>query len=251
MIGTLTRFIRKIVTHHPPELKKEAPEAYDLWAGSYDDQPHNLMLTMDEEIFTKLFEAIDTYAKSIADIGCGTGRHWDKLFSKKPGKLTGFDVSQGMLNKLHAKYPGSEVNKINDNLFSGIPDQAFDIIISTLTIAHIDNLEEALSNWCRLLKPSSDILITDFHPEALAFGGSRTFYHGYQKISVNNHIHPLDTLKNKFKSLGFTIVQEENRRIDDTMKHYYQKQKALDVFNKYKGIPMIYGIHFKKGDVIN
>jgi len=175
MIETLNRFIRKIVRHHPSAINKEAPEAYDLWASSYDDQPNNLMLAMDEELFTKLFGTIDIHDKSVADIGCGTGRHWNKILSKKPGKLTGYDVSQGMLNKLQAKYPDSEVKKINDNLFSDTPGQSFDLIISTLTIAHIADIEEAIRNWCRLLKPSSDIIITDFHPEALAFGGSRTF----------------------------------------------------------------------------
>jgi len=33
------------------------------------------------------------------------------------------------------------------------------------------------------------------------------------------------------------------------MKHYYEKQNALAVYNKYKGFPVIYGIHLKRGDV--
>ena len=251
MIKTIKRFIRKIVKHHPSAINKEAPEAYDLWASSYDDQPDNLMLAMDEELFTKLFATIDILDKSIADIGCGTGRHWNKTLSKNPAKLTGYDVSQGMLNKLRAKYPGSEVKKINDNLFSDTCDRSFDLIISTLTIAHIADIDEAIGNWCRLLKPSADIIITDFHPEALAFGGSRTFSHGYQKISVNNHVHTLDTLKDKFKARGFLLVREEHKRIDNTVKHYYEKHRALDTFNKFMGVPMIYGMHLRRSNVIN
>ncbi len=249
MLTTLKRFIGKIARHHPLVIKKESPEAYDLWAGSYDEQPDNLMLAMDEQLFTKLLEPIDIYNKSIADIGCGTGRHWNKIQAKKPGRLAGFDVSQGMLDKLQVKYPGSEVQRINNNLFSDTADKSFDMIVSTLTIAHIADLDEAITNWCRLLKPSADIIITDFHPEALARGGSRTFCQGYQKISVNNHVHTLETLKEKFKAFGFFIIQEEQKRIDDTVRHYYEKHRSLDIFEKFSGVPMIYGLHLRRVNV--
>jgi ubiquinone/menaquinone biosynthesis C-methylase UbiE len=51
-------------------------EAYDIWSESYDLQPGNLMLDLDERIFSGLIEHIDFYNKTVADIGCGTGRHW-------------------------------------------------------------------------------------------------------------------------------------------------------------------------------
>lgn len=248
MITTLKSVIRKIVGYHPSAINKDAPEAYDLWAISYDEQPDNLMLALDEELFKKLLEPVTIYNKSVADIGCGTGRHWREIHEKEPGQLTGFDVSQGMLNKLQAKYPGSEVKKIDNNLFSEIPDQSYDMIISTLTIAHIVDIDEAITSWCRILKPSADIIITDFHPEALARGGSRTFSHGYQQISVNNHVHTLDALRDKFRTHGFLMMKEEHKRIDDTVRHYYEKQRALDIFEKFHGVPMIYGMHLKRVD---
>src|SRR6201999_1212566 len=138
------------------------------WSANYDMQPGNLMLDLDEILFPKLLENISLQNKNVADIGCGTGRHWSKILQQNPLSLTGFDVSQGMLNKLKEKYPNANVYRIKDDLFLNVPYAPFDVIVSTLTVAHIENIGEALNAWCGMLKLNSEIVITDFHPKMLA-----------------------------------------------------------------------------------
>ena len=97
-------------------LKDEQPEvAYNLWANSYDNQPDNLMLALDEEIFSGLLNTINIKNKIIADVGCGTGRHWKKIFDKEPQKLIGFDVSEEMLQMLKQKFPKAETHHLINN----------------------------------------------------------------------------------------------------------------------------------------
>lgn len=73
MLASLKDYLQKKVTF---SSEKPVVEAYDIWSGSYDLQPGNLMLDLDEKIFTSLLKNIDLAEKEIADIGCGTGRHW-------------------------------------------------------------------------------------------------------------------------------------------------------------------------------
>lgn len=221
-------------------------EAYDLWAATYDSQPGNLMLDLDESIFCKLLGNIDIAGKHVADIGCGTGRHWPVISKQNPASLTGFDVSAGMLKKLKEKYPLALTHEIVDNNFSTINDASFDVIVSTLTIAHIENIEEAMQAWCRMLNDDGEIIITDFHPDALASGGKRTFKHKNAQISVQNFIHPINTIKQLLLKKNFVAVHEEARRVDESVKNYYEKKDALHVYEKFKGFRIIYGIHFKK-----
>lgn len=221
-------------------------EAYDLWAENYDAQPGNLMLDLDEVLFSKLVKDELIKGRSVADIGCGTGRHWDKLFGKRPALLTGFDVSPGMLNKLNGKFPDAEICVIADNHFTTVSDSFFDTIISTLTMAHIENLVEALKAWSRILKNNGDIIITDFHPAILAEGGKRTFSHNGTQIAVQNFVHTTTTIKAILSNCGFHVVAEEEMSIDETVKHYYEQQNAIKVYEKYKGFPAIYGIHFRR-----
>ena len=185
MVEILKKIIQKSPFHSPLK-EKGSVEAYDIWSENYDAQPGNLMMDLDEEVFSALLNGVVLKDKHIADIGCGTGRHWSKLFAGQPLTLTGFDVSQGMLNRLQQKFPQANIYQIRDNVFTDIPGSTYDAIVSTLTVAHIEDIEEALKAWSRMLKAKSDLIITDFHPNALAFGGKRTFAHGKTQIAVQN-----------------------------------------------------------------
>ena len=245
MISALKNYIKK---HVAPSaiLEKAVVEAYDIWSENYDTQPGNLMLDLDKRVFSNLLEQIEIKNKNVADIGCGTGRHWGNFLENDPAGLTGFDVSGGMLGKLKNKYPFAQTQVITDNLFSAFPDASYDLIVSTLTVAHIKEIEEALSSWCRISKQHADIVITDFHPDALAFGGKRTFPHGKVQISVENYVHPVPVIKLLLLKNGFRAVNEITISVDETVKHYYEQQSALHVYEKFKGFPIIYGIHFRR-----
>lgn len=230
-----------------PVQEKNSVDAYNLWAGSYDTQSGNLMMDMDAAIFSELLSEVNITGRQIADIGCGTGRYWPHFFRQKPAGLTGFDVSPGMLERLQLKYPSACVYQIKDNLFTDIPDGSYDVITSTLTVAHIENIEEALRAWCRMLKVKGDIIITDFHPNALAFGGKRTFKHNNTNIAVKNFVHYVSDLEDTLRSHGLTVVNKIERQVNEDVKHYYEAKNALPVYEKFKNSRIIYGIHLRRG----
>ena len=246
MIATLKNYVKQHL--FPSAIKeKDSVEAYDIWSKNYDEQPDNLMLDLDEAVFTKLLASLPIQNKKVADIGCGTGRHWQKILNLRPAKLTGFDVSSGMLRRLEQKFPEAQTYQITDNLFKDIPSKSYDTIVSTLTVAHIKNIEEALKAWCRIIKNTGDIVITDFHPSTLAYGGKRTFKHDNSFIAVQNFVHLTSTIKEILLQHNFRLIAQEEMKIDESVKHYYEKQKALHVYESYKDFPIIYGMHFGRG----
>src|SRR6476660_8816993 len=96
--------------------KDTEPElAYNLWADSYDTRDDNLMQDLDEEVFFCLLDLINIKEKIIADVGCGTGRHWKKILDKEPKKIIGFDVSDEMLKMLQQKFPNAETYLLPGN----------------------------------------------------------------------------------------------------------------------------------------
>ncbi len=245
MINTIKNYIRRQILHTTIE-DKDVVEAYDIWAENYDLQPGNLMLDLDEILFAKLLANLNLENKAIADIGCGTGRHWAKIFQQNPESLTGFDVSPGMLKKLSDKFPEAKTYVIADNNFEDIANDTYDAILSTLTVAHIEGIEDALQTWCRIIKKHGDMIITDFHPNALASGGKRTFRHGNKHIAVQNFVHTTDIIKQIILKEGFTVIAHQEIKVDETVKHYYEQQNALHVYEKFKGQSIIYGIHFRR-----
>ncbi|MDP9079243.1 MAG: methyltransferase domain-containing protein [Bacteroidota bacterium] len=246
MIDTLKKFIRKNIGS-PAIKERNVVEAYDIWADNYDSQPGNLMLDLDEIVFAELLHNIDIKNKDLADIGCGTGRHWPMLLQGELRSLAGFDVSRGMLDKLKGKYPEANTHVITDNEFSDVADNTYDVIVSTLTVAHIENIAEALTAWSRITKPAGDIIITDFHPNALASGGQRTFKHNNGHIAVRNYVHSTESIRKILLKNGFKVEVEVERLVDEAVKHYYYVQDAMHIYEKFKGFPIIYGIHFRRG----
>ena len=221
-------------------------EAYDLWAKTYDDERDNLMLYYDKIILNKLIAGINLNGKVILDYGCGTGRNWGDLLNHNPQKIIGCDTSSGMLDVLKSKYKNAETHIITENNLSFLPDYSCDVLISTLVIAHIKEIKEIFSEWSRVLKPEGDIIITDFHPEHLSSGGSRTFKHDDKSITIKNYVHPVEFIKKELSLLGFETKELIEIKIDKDVKSFYEKNNALAVYEKYKGQPFIYGIHLSR-----
>jgi len=253
-MARLQTYVNKMITKfkdllHKTGLSKSelAPEqAYEIWSANYDKQPGNLMLDLDERIFSDLIEHIDLRDKKIADIGCGTGRHWQKIYSKNPSYLIGFDVSGSMLEQLKSKFPFAHTQKTTDNLLASLPDSSIDMIISTLTVAHIKNIEEAIASWSRVLKMGGELVVTDFHPSLLANGGKRSFRHGSRSLSVKNYIHSIEKIKKTFYKAGFTLIREDEKTVNEDVRSYYETKNALTVYERFKGLPVIYGLHLRK-----
>jgi ubiquinone/menaquinone biosynthesis C-methylase UbiE len=229
-------------------LSKETDprKAYDLWAGGYDSQPDNLMLHLDEKLFSELLDPLSIKGVSVADIGCGTGRHWAKLLEKQPARIVGFDVSEEMLRKLNEKYPDAETHLLAPDNFVELPNNSCSLLCSTLTIAHIRDTYSALSEWDRVLADKGDLVITDYHPIVLEKGGQRTFRHNGRLVAVKNYVHTIDSLRELARQLQWKEIRFIEKIIDESLRGWYEKQNALEVFEKYRGSPVIYGIHFKK-----
>ena len=245
-----SKIINRIRRIFKPLLIETDPEkAYDLWASGYDAQPDNLMLVLDNEVFTGLLQNITLTNKILIDVGCGTGRHWQKLIDAGPESVTGYDVSTEMLAVLKKKFPEQKFFRLTGNQLAE-PAHSADIIMSTLALAHIPDAKAALEEWVRVLKPGGDIIITDYHPDALAKGGNRTFKHGETLVAVKNYVHSIEQVTDIARQLDLSVLRISERRIDETVKSWYEKQQALAVYEKFKGVPIIYGIHLKKKDAV-
>lgn len=246
VLGYAKTFLNK---GFPARQKETPPEAaYDLWAATYDLQPDNLVLALDQDIFSLLLAPLSLRGTKMIDVGCGTGRHWSMLLKQCPASLTGYDVSEEMLRIVKQKYPGHHAERLT-GIRLNQPDAGCDLLVSTLALAHIPDMPGTLTEWCRVLKPGGDMIITDYHPAALQKGGNRTFQYQGQTVAVQNYIHPIDSVIAQAELLNLSVSHFMERTIDEEVRHWYEKQHALTVYEKFKGTPIVYGLHLKKYDV--
>ena len=245
--GNASRFFPDLGFMYLSEKLTPPRIAYNLWAEQYDDQPDNLMLALEQEIFTRLLRDLSLNKKSVTDIGCGTGRHWKQLMEQHPTRVIGFDISEGMLNQLKKNYPLSETYLIPGDHFEGLKENHLcNVIISTLTIAHIRKIKKAFNEWNRILKPGGEIIITDYHPSALKKGADRTFLYQDKLIAVKNYVHSLEKITRIANQLHWRIKTFIEQVIDEEVKYYYKRRNALPLYEKFRGVPIIYGMHLRK-----
>lgn len=235
------------------KLKKKKPvrrlssrDAYGIWYAFYDEQPDNAVLFLEEKLFTEMISHTEIKNKSILDIGCGTGRHWKEILDHKPLKLTGIDNSHEMTGKLKKKFKDAKVIVSDKIPVEEFADSVFDVIISTLTIGHIKDIDQYFKDWNRILKENGEVIITDFHPEAFSAGMKRTFPNNNEVIEVENYLYDKEYLKSIFSELKWEIISTYEKKIDEEVKHLFEKQNFMSSYNKYFGTPLILGLHLRK-----
>lgn len=102
----------------------------------------------------------------ILDLGCGTGLELEELFLRNPSaKVTGIDLSQGMLSALKKKFVDRDVSLIVGFYFSvpfGV--DAFDAAVSVESLHHFTKEEKIplYAKLCRALKKNGYFILTDY-----------------------------------------------------------------------------------------
>jgi demethylmenaquinone methyltransferase / 2-methoxy-6-polyprenyl-1,4-benzoquinol methylase len=123
--------------------------------------------------------------QQILDVATGTADM--ALMAHKmlnPLKITGIDISEGMLAEGRKKIEKEGLTKKIDLQFGdsetiNYPDNSFDAVMVAFGVRNFENLEKGLSEICRVLKPGGQLLVIEFSkPQQKAVKGSYKLYMG-------------------------------------------------------------------------
>jgi ubiquinone/menaquinone biosynthesis C-methylase UbiE len=146
---------------------------YNRWAEVYDTEDNPLVLLEEQHIVPLLDGAA---GQSVADVGCGTGRHALRL-AAIGARVTALDYSEAMLQRARAK-PGAEaVSFICHDLATPLPldAAAFDRVLCCLVLDHIPNLANLFRELGRICRPSGFVVVSVVHPAMLLRGVQARF----------------------------------------------------------------------------
>lgn len=103
---------------------------------------------------------------TVLDLGCGTGLELEEYFKLKPtAKITGIDLSEGMLNALSEKFKDKDITLIKGSYFD-VPfgENLFDAAVSVESLHHFTK-EEKIPLYKKLysaLKENGYFILTDY-----------------------------------------------------------------------------------------
>jgi demethylmenaquinone methyltransferase/2-methoxy-6-polyprenyl-1,4-benzoquinol methylase len=139
---------------------------------------------IDKRLRNKIIRFLqDKKPGQILDIATGTG-DLAILEARKlrPRKVTGFDLSEGMLEVARKKVTKQKLDNVielirGDAENMDFPDNFFDAVTVAFGVRNFENLEKGLQEMFRVTKPGGHVLILEFsQPEKSPFKQLYAFY---------------------------------------------------------------------------
>jgi tRNA (cmo5U34)-methyltransferase len=127
----------------------------------------------------------------ILDLGCGTGLELAYYLAENPSaRITGIDLSRGMLDALQKKFCGRSIQLICGSYFE-VPfgDSCFDAAVSVESLHHFTKEAKIplYTRLCRALKPGGYFILTDYF--ALTDGEEQAFFAELSRLKAEQGVY--------------------------------------------------------------
>jgi ubiquinone/menaquinone biosynthesis C-methylase UbiE len=132
---------------------------------SFDHLPHlydRFAVLAGDELHAYLKFRLPRAGGRAADLGCGTGVH-TALLAERYNEVLAVDLSGPMLDLAKARRPADNVRYERRDLASVTPetDGTFDLVLSAYTLHHVPDLELAIIELRRLVRPGGQVILVD------------------------------------------------------------------------------------------
>lgn len=165
--------------------KQQVEQMFDNISGKYDLLNRILSMGIDVSWRKKVVKSVKKEnPKTILDIATGTGDLAIAMGKATDAKITGFDLSAGMLEVGRKKVEEQNLqNRIEmiqgDAENMPFEDNSFDVITVAFGVRNFENLEKGLNDIYRVLKPGGKFIILEFsQPESFPMKQLYSFYSG-------------------------------------------------------------------------
>ena len=163
--------------------KEQVARMFDNISGKYDFLNHFLSLGIDRVWRKKAISYLkEKKPSNILDVATGTGDFAIECLRLNPEKITGIDISSGMLRVGKEKIRKRSLEE-KIELFQGdsenIPfeNNTFDAVTVAYGVRNFENLEKGLAEIYRVLKPNGRLVVLEFSkPSKFPF---KQLYHFY------------------------------------------------------------------------
>ena len=137
---------------------------YDEFAAGYEDQRHHGYHVMLDELEIGVARPL-CEGKDVLEVGCGTGLILRRLaeFSRS---AVGIDLSPGMLEKARARGLDVVEGSATDLPFE---DGTFDAVCSFKVLAHVEDIEQAMREVARVLRPGGRAVLEFYNRRSLRY----------------------------------------------------------------------------------
>ncbi len=148
--------------------KVQVAQMFDNIASSYDFLNHFFSLGIDKLWRKRAVKMLrDAHPKHILDVATGTGDFAFEALKLNPEKVTGIDISTGMLEvgrkKIDARRQNGKMEfLLGDSESLPFPDYSFDAVTVGFGVRNFQNLLAGLREIHRVMRPGAKLAVLEF-----------------------------------------------------------------------------------------
>jgi malonyl-CoA O-methyltransferase len=204
---------------------------YALWAPTYTETAVTALETTLADGF-----GVPLAGRRVLDVGCGIARRLRGAREAGASVAVGVDLSPEMLARAEDKPLLAAAN------VAALPvaDGTFDVVWCRLVIGYVGGLERAYAELARACAPGGVVLVTDFHPIAVAAGHRRTFRDSRGELhELESHTHEPEAHLAAAQRAGLSLRERRDGVVGETVRGFYERSGRIDAYERQLGLPLV------------
>jgi malonyl-CoA O-methyltransferase len=211
-------------------------EGYRLWAPLY--QAETAVSYLEDRLVTAL--TVPVTGRLLLDAGCGVGRRMRRASARL---AVGVDAVPEMLQSAECVEPVAAAD------LRALPFAAasFDIVWCRLVIGHIGELEATYAELARVCRAGGTVVITDFHPDAVAAGHRRTFRDADGATHEIEHwVHDHTAHAAAAARVGLRRTVRHDGIVGPLIRPFYSAADRLEAYEAQRGLKLVLVLAYRR-----
>ena len=208
--------------------------AYRAWAPHYEETAVSWL-----EADTVSSLGLTLEQGRLLDAGCGRARPLDGVDASL---CVGVDLVPRMLQcaATNAFLAAADVRALP------FRDRTFDAAWCRLVIGHVHELAGVYEELARICRRGGTVLVTDFHPDAVAAGHRRTFTDEASRTwEIEHHVHTFGAHLAAAEHAGLTLVARRDGEVSPAIRPFYERAGRLERYDAQVGLRLVLALVFR------
>jgi malonyl-CoA O-methyltransferase len=124
-------------------------------------------------------------------------------------------------------------------------DGLFDLVVSGLAVGHAPRLDEWMREMARVLAPGGHLVYSDFHPDAVRAGMTRSFIDGERrKHTLLHSLYDLPAHQAAAAAAGLELELCREVRVGHELREPFEG--AAEFYRRWHGLALVLALRMRK-----
>ena len=211
---------------------------YRLWAPTYAEE--TVVSSLEDRVVRNLRPGLE--GRRLLDVGCGVGR---RLVDARASAAlaVGVDLVPEMLLAAQSQPRGTVV--AGDVRRLPFADRSFDLLWCRLVLGHVWDLAASYREMARVSATPATLIVSDFHPRAVAAGHTRSFRdRGGERREIEHRVHEASQHEEVAARAGWKLAARVDAPAGEEERAFYERAGKLRQFELEASLPLVLVMRF-------